>query len=558
MAPYTWSYLGDTVSDATHHMYYRGQRIKEAYYRGEKIWGEPEVGSVRILDWNGDILAEYSANEFLSLRSMPELHRLWSANMLPFTSYSSTFYGSANLQDITTPITNGDEQILFPDEYNWSFEEAQDFVSKVGFCDIAAIYKADYTYLWITIPYSDRLTVSLFFTPLDSNPIIVEFGDGSTETFNVAVTETDIAENDSLVGFCYHTYPSVGHYLVKIRGKIALGEYIYNATADREVFFNPTVQRASFTSSYYNYYVNRFTGERFNSSDLSDYRGGYVYGAYLGNGCRLNPGCFHGCQMSGIGLANGTNIPCWGEFSYLSYVTFIAFPKSITYTYDVDENYQIPLVSKIGDPYYSTDIAPLPANSENVRNELSKYIYRSSFGNPVDTAKHSQQWGRGVEVGAWSSIRSLSLNPYFRRLYLPYAGGIQRLVIPERMSTLGLMAHIGGTQKNFALKTLVLGTWDMSYGAHVPLRDNYYGNDHRYCLARQMKLVENMDITGDEPFSFYVPKYIYGLYEKGAWKEGWRNGVEHITEMLSDEYYKPIAWLLPYLKEAPCFTDYRK
>lgn len=42
MAPHTWSHLGDTVSDTTHHMYYRGQRIKEAYYRGECIWREED------------------------------------------------------------------------------------------------------------------------------------------------------------------------------------------------------------------------------------------------------------------------------------------------------------------------------------------------------------------------------------------------------------------------------------------------------------------------------------------------------------------------------------
>lgn len=38
MAPHMWSHLGDTVSDNKYHMYYHGQRIKEAYYRGEKIW----------------------------------------------------------------------------------------------------------------------------------------------------------------------------------------------------------------------------------------------------------------------------------------------------------------------------------------------------------------------------------------------------------------------------------------------------------------------------------------------------------------------------------------
>ena len=39
--PHTWKLpYGDIVSDKTHAMYYRGQRIKEAYYRGEKIWQE--------------------------------------------------------------------------------------------------------------------------------------------------------------------------------------------------------------------------------------------------------------------------------------------------------------------------------------------------------------------------------------------------------------------------------------------------------------------------------------------------------------------------------------
>lgn len=42
MAPHTWSHLGNTVSDDKYRMYYRRQRIKEAYYRGEKIWGEEE------------------------------------------------------------------------------------------------------------------------------------------------------------------------------------------------------------------------------------------------------------------------------------------------------------------------------------------------------------------------------------------------------------------------------------------------------------------------------------------------------------------------------------
>ena len=38
MPPHTWIFNGEKVSDSTHKMYYRGQEIKEAWYRGEKIW----------------------------------------------------------------------------------------------------------------------------------------------------------------------------------------------------------------------------------------------------------------------------------------------------------------------------------------------------------------------------------------------------------------------------------------------------------------------------------------------------------------------------------------
>lgn len=36
--------LGDGATDISSDMYYRGQRIKEAYYRGEKVWGEEFLG----------------------------------------------------------------------------------------------------------------------------------------------------------------------------------------------------------------------------------------------------------------------------------------------------------------------------------------------------------------------------------------------------------------------------------------------------------------------------------------------------------------------------------
>ena len=43
MAPHKWGFNGEIVSDSTHKMYYRGQEIKEAYYRGEKIWSASAI-----------------------------------------------------------------------------------------------------------------------------------------------------------------------------------------------------------------------------------------------------------------------------------------------------------------------------------------------------------------------------------------------------------------------------------------------------------------------------------------------------------------------------------
>ena len=259
-----------------------------------------------------------------------------------------------------------------------------------------------------------------------------------------------------------------------------------------------------------------------------------MYGVYLGNNCTLNAGCFHGTQIQGLGLSNGAKLTCWGELSYISSLRFIAFPKSITYTYNYNSNRYIPLVNELDGP-------------------LSGFEYHNAFGNPVDNSHFSgYQWGNSIERGVWSAIKTISLNPFFLRLYLPYAKSFTRLVIPERMSTFGLLSNIG-----VSLKTLVLGTWDMnSQLRYVYLRDLNYGTDNRYCLATHLRLADKTAI--DNSLSVYVPKYIYAAYANGVYKSHWRSGVEHISEMLSDDYYQSANWVLPFVKEAPCFTDYRQ
>lgn len=60
MAPHTWSQHGDMVSDSTHHMYYHGQRIKEAYYRGQCIWKEDELPPVPSVTWHDTFFLDFT------------------------------------------------------------------------------------------------------------------------------------------------------------------------------------------------------------------------------------------------------------------------------------------------------------------------------------------------------------------------------------------------------------------------------------------------------------------------------------------------------------------
>ena len=50
MPPHTWIFDGERVSDSTCKMYYRGQKIKEAWYRGKKVWGKtiPTIIAIRV------------------------------------------------------------------------------------------------------------------------------------------------------------------------------------------------------------------------------------------------------------------------------------------------------------------------------------------------------------------------------------------------------------------------------------------------------------------------------------------------------------------------------
>lgn len=134
-------------------------------------------------DYDGTILHSYSANEFLSLSQMPEL-----------------------------PVQKG----LICQEWNWSFDNTREYVSKYGKCYIGATYITDdgKTRFYLTISEYTDMGVTINVRENSSATVIVDWGDGSpTEEFGSRTSKS-------------HTFSNVGDYCVTLDvldGEILLG-----------------------------------------------------------------------------------------------------------------------------------------------------------------------------------------------------------------------------------------------------------------------------------------------------------------------------------------------
>ena len=145
--------------------------------------GESDGDDVIFYDYDGSILYSYSANKFLSLTEMPEL-----------------------------PVREG----LICQEWNWSFDNAHDYVSKYGKCYIGATYITDdgKTRYYLTISEYTGMGVTINVQENSSATVIVDWGDGSPTVEFGSKT------------YLSHTFSEVGDYCVTIdvlEGEILLG-----------------------------------------------------------------------------------------------------------------------------------------------------------------------------------------------------------------------------------------------------------------------------------------------------------------------------------------------
>ena len=190
----------------------------------------PKPGLVRFMDYDGTILHTYTANEFLALSAMPE-----------------------------NPTHEG----LTSQGWNWSFEDAVEYVTTNRNLDIGQSYVTDdgRTRIYISLENPDLLSPTLGLY-LGNASVDVDWGDGS-EHDTMTRTSTSVSKVTAK-----HTYPAVGNYVISIAA--IEGTYSIGGSSKESQLL--TDNKTSFTSTDAAYILSIKKVEIGNNTSLfSDY-----------------------------------------------------------------------------------------------------------------------------------------------------------------------------------------------------------------------------------------------------------------------------------------------
>ena len=133
------------------------------------------VGAVNFKDYDGTILHSFGKDEFLAMSEMP-----------------------------TLPTQRG----LICQGWNYTLQDAQEYVAEYGVLDVGAAYITDdgKTRLYITIAAKGRQDVPLYFSQTVANGVIIDWGDGSApETLSGTGNQNTI-----------HHYNAIGNYVISL------------------------------------------------------------------------------------------------------------------------------------------------------------------------------------------------------------------------------------------------------------------------------------------------------------------------------------------------------
>lgn len=291
MAPHTWSHLGDTVSDATHHMYYRGQRIKEAYYRGECIWRENSQPP----------LIKYP------IRLSIYFKRLIQSNMGTTSSRPNTPFGYIHV--IPTSIISASRRWSNPYIYVWP-------ISDDAYVDERVVSKAEISsYLYVPLALQDNLPlttprITKIYRPIGGSytyysievsfrvPFVYTLSD--TSFWSISSNQIDLTKSKlEPVTESFKFYSPK----VIVRSAQSIND-VFDTARDKESYFYVTYPPPLCLTSYDNghewhYSYNPF-GKQYGTSNYSPHPNSHPESVYLIDAIQCSTSTAYGLSPSGF------------------------------------------------------------------------------------------------------------------------------------------------------------------------------------------------------------------------------------------------------------------
>ena len=244
--------------------------------------GAASANAVNFRDYDGTILHTYSKDEFLALSALPQL-----------------------------PTQKG----LICQEWNWSLEDAKAYVAEYGVLEIGATYITDdgKTRLYITIAAEGRMDVPLRLQQSVKNGVVVDWGDGSTETLSATSATT-----------LRHTYSKVGDYVIALevlKGTLTLsGSTSYGIIADSKRVYGNMLQKIEIGNSVTSIGSKTF----FNCYSLASI-------AIPNSVTSIGIGAFSGCySLASIVISNGVTSIGSQTFFNCTILASIVIPNNVT------------------------------------------------------------------------------------------------------------------------------------------------------------------------------------------------------------------------------------
>lgn len=247
---------------------------------------------VNFYDYDGTIVQAYTTEEFLTLESMPD-----------------------------NPSHDG----LIAQGWNWSFEDAREYVTENGILEIGQMYVTDDDNTRIYIKLTEkRLSPYLGFAI--NGTATINWGDGTTEIVTGSDTSTAI--------FTQHTYPKSGEYVIIIN-------------SENDIYLRGTAQRGSqvlsknsslFTenSVYINAIQKIELGSNVHIENYAFYHAKNLQSITIPKsltyfGRTQNGGCFNTCiNLKHVTIPNMVTALSYSLFSSSTGIKSISIPKSVT------------------------------------------------------------------------------------------------------------------------------------------------------------------------------------------------------------------------------------